>query len=109
MTLTYVYVIRSIASRLREVILPLCSALLRHFPETLSSGLGSPAQERHGADGVGPEETTKTIRVMEQLFHEGRLSKLGLFNLVRSLSEYFSVAFQYLKGIYRKAEEELFQ
>jgi len=94
---------------LREVILSLCSALLRLLTETLSSGLGSPAQERLGAVGAGPEEATKIIRGMEHLSYKERLSKLGLFSLVRRrLPGYLSVAFQYLRGFYKKAEEGLF-
>ena len=67
------------ASRAREVIVPLCSALVRTHPGVLSPGLRHPAQERHGDVGAGPEETMKMIRGLEQLFCEGRLRELGLF------------------------------
>ncbi|TRZ26686.1 hypothetical protein HGM15179_000457 [Zosterops borbonicus] len=49
---------KSIASRAREVILPLHSALVRHIWSAVSSS-GSSVQERHGAPGVGPTEGDK--------------------------------------------------
>ena len=47
---------RSMASRLREVILPLCSG--ENPPGVLSPALKL-SQERHGAVGTGPEEGHK--------------------------------------------------
>ena len=49
------------------------------------------------------------IRGPEHLPYEGRLSDLGLLGLEkRRLQEDLIVAFQYLKGAYRKAGEGLF-
>ena len=57
------YIRQSIASRLREVILPLCSALVGHI-QVLSPFLGSPVQERHGHTGAS---CVKMLKGLEHL------------------------------------------
>ena len=47
---------RSVASRVREVIVHLCSALVRPPPGALCSGLGQPAHEGHGPIRTGPKK-----------------------------------------------------
>ncbi|KAK4818245.1 hypothetical protein QYF61_009420 [Mycteria americana] len=52
---------------------------------------------------------TKMIRGMEQLSYEEKLRTLGLFSLVkRRLQGHLIVAFQYLKGAYKKDGDRLF-
>ncbi|KAK4818784.1 LOW QUALITY PROTEIN: hypothetical protein QYF61_019130 [Mycteria americana] len=93
---------RSVASRSMEVILPLCSALVRPHLEYCIQ-LWSP---QHNKDmdllGAGPEEGHKNDQ------REG-LRELGLFSLEkRRLRGDLIVAFQYLKGAYKKDGDRLF-
>jgi len=100
---------KNVASKSREVIVPLYSALLRCYLKSCVQ-LQSP-QRKKDTDLLEwvQRRATKIISRMEHLVYVENLRELGLFSLQkRRLQGDFIAAFLYQKWAYKKAGEGLF-
>jgi len=101
------FIQRSMASRSREVILPHCSILVRPHLESCVQ-LWSPLHRKDMdlLDQV-QRRATKMIKGLEHFCYEERVRELLLFSNRRNQGD-LNVAFQHLKGAYKKDRDRLF-
>lgn len=84
------------SSRLTEVVLPLCSSLVRLPPGVLRPVLGPPAQKRCGPSAVSSEEGHKDDQGTGTPLPGGMVDRVFLHREEKALGRHYST-FQYMK------------